>query len=267
MTPFAEPLLQPIGFLWLLHLLAALWMIRSRKWREATFCAAIAAVISIVGSTHFPARLLASLERPYAKQNLTNLPPCDAVVMLGGMLNASSGDLLGFDFGEPVDRVLTAVEVFKQKQASVLILGGGGGKSRLPPRGKWSEGEIMRAWLAKQGVTGTNVFPLRNCANTREEAVEIAALAKERQWKRILLVTSAYHMKRAGGLFANVGVPFEPVACDFVGLATLENQKRFSPFPKTGGFHHLDLFLHEWFGWLYYRLRGWVESHESHPER
>jgi len=264
MTPFFEPLLQPIGILWLLHLLAALWMIRGRKWREASFCAAIAAALSVIGSTRVPARLLATLERPYATRNLTNLPPCDAVVMLGGTLYVSSGDPLGFDFGEPADRVLTAIDLFKQKHAEVLVLGGGGGRSRLPSGNAWSEGEVMKPWLAKQGVTGTNVFPLRNCANTREEAIEVAALAKERQWKRVLLVTSAYHMKRAAGLFAKVGVPFESVACDFVGLASLENQKRFSPFPKTGGFHQLDLFLHEWFGWLYYRWRGWVESS---PER
>ncbi|MBM3840111.1 MAG: YdcF family protein [Verrucomicrobia bacterium] len=260
MTSFWEPLLQPLGFLWLLHVLATLWMFRSRKWREAVFCGAIASAISVIGSTRVPARLLASLERPYATQNLTNLPPCDAVVMLGGTLNASNGDPLGFDVGEPADRILAAVELFKRKHAEVLILGGGGGRSRLPPGNPWSEGEVMKAWLASLGVTGTNVFPLRNCANTREEAVQVAAMARERQWKRVLLVTSAYHMKRAAGLFVKLGIPVEPVACDFVGLATLQNQKRWSPFPKTPGFHHFDLYLHEWIGWLYYRLRGWVES-------
>lgn len=260
MTPFLEPLLHPIGILWLLHFLAAVFMARHRKWREAIFCASLTAAIWVVGSTRLPAQLLACLERPYAKRDFQQLPHCDAVVMLGGTLNASSGDLFGFDLGEPADRIVTAIELFKRNLAGTLILGGGGGKSSSRPGGVWSEGEVMKPWLAKLGVSGTNVFPLHNCSNTRDEALEVAALAKERKWQRILLVTSAYHMKRASALFARLGIPFEPAPCDFVGLSTLENQRRFSPFPRSGGFHQLELFLHEWIGWQYYRLRGWVES-------
>ena len=257
MTQFFEPLLQPIGILWLIHLVGAIWMARRRKWGEMIFCATIAAAILLIGSTRLPTRLLASLERPYANQNLTNLPHCDAVVMLGGTLTASSGDVLGFDLGEAADRIITAVEVFSQKKADTLVLGGGWGKS--PDGSTWSEGDVLMPWLAKQGVTGTNYLRLRNCANTHEEAIEVAALAKERRWQRIVLVTSGYHMKRASGLFAKVSVPFEPVACDFIGLSSLENEKRFRLFPELGKFHHLELFLHEWIGWHYYRLRGWVE--------
>lgn len=258
MTPLFEPLLQPIGILWSIHVFAALWMARRKKWREAFFCAAIAVAIFSIGGTSIPTRLLATLERPYVNQNPKSLPAADAIVMLGGVLVPSRSDVFGFDLGEGADRAVTACELFKEKKAGMMILGGNGGRLRPPSATTWSEGELLKPWLASWGVTGTNIFQLHTCQNTREEAVEVAAIIQQKKWHRIILVTSAYHMKRASGLFSRLGIQFETVACDFIGLSFLENQKRLSLFPTANGFHHLELYLHEKIGWLYYRLRGWV---------
>ncbi|MBI4664558.1 MAG: YdcF family protein [Verrucomicrobia bacterium] len=258
MTRLLEPIFQPIGVLWLLHVVATIWMARRRQWRESFFCGTIATGILLVGSTALPARLLASLERPYATTQLERIPDCDAVVMLGGTLSASRSDVLGFDLGEAADRIFTAIELWKKKKAETLIVGGGGGERRVGQRESWSEGQLIIAWLAQQGVSDTNVVHLTKCANTREEAQKVAVLAKERNWKRVILVTSGYHMKRAAGLFTKLGIPVESVACDFVGINSLENARLGGLFPEIGGFHHLELFLHEWMGWFYYRLRGWV---------
>ena len=216
--------------------------------------------LSLIGGTTIPTRLLASLERPYQIHRLGDLPDCDAIVMLGGVLNVSSGDVVGFDLGERADRVVTAVELFKKNKSGVLILGGGGGQQKPPADDRWLEGDVLKPWLTSWGIATTNVLHLGSCSNTRDEALRVAVLAKERSWRRIILVTSAYHMKRAAGLFSKAGIPFEPVACDFVGMASLERKNRFNLAPGLGGFHHLELFIHEWIGWYYYRLRGWVGS-------
>jgi len=260
MTRFIEPFFQPLGLLWLIHLFATVCLVRRRKWREAAFCGSIAVALYLIGATTIPTRLLASLERPYQSQRLGDVPNCDAIVMLGGVLNASSSDVVGFEFGDCADRVVTAVELFKKNKSGVLILGGGGGQRKLPPGDRWLEGDVLKPWLTSWGIATTNVLHLGSCSNTRDEALRVAALAKERNWRRIILVTSAYHMKRAAGLFSKAGIPFEPVACDFVGMAFLEKKNRFNLAPELGRFHHLELFVHEWIGWYYYRLRGWVAS-------
>ena len=262
MTYLLEPLLQPIGFLWLLHVAAAIWMARCRKWRESFFCAAVAVGIWLIGSTNLPTQLLALLERPYSGQNLDRLPQCDAIVMLGGTLSASSADLAGIDLGEGADRIVTAAEMFARGKARTLVLGGAGGNWRPPRPGQWSEAELLKPWLVRLGVPGTNVLHLRICSNTHDEALEVEALAKQHNWRRIMLVTSAYHMKRASGLFAKLNIQVEPVACDFLGLSTLEREHQFCFIPRSHGFHHLDLALHEFIGWQYYRLRGWIGSGE-----
>lgn len=258
MTKFLEPLLQPIGFFWLLTVIAAVRLAYQRKWRGAIFCSAIVAAIFLIGSTTLPSRLLASLERPYAGQRLENLPACDAVVMLGGLLNPSRHDLLGFDVGSAADRALTAIELLRRGKAGTLVLGGGGGLRKVPEGAAWRETELLEPWLSAWNLTASKPISIRLSANTREEAQQVLDLAREHRWQRILLVTSGYHMKRAEALFRQSAVSIVPVACDFVGLSTLETDKPFTPFPEIYGFQYLTLYIHEQIGWLYYRLRGWV---------
>lgn len=81
---------------------------------------------------------------------------------------------------------------------------------------------------------------------------------------RILLVTSAYHLRRAEAVFRKAGMDVIPVACDFVaGLAELESKPLFNPIPRPGGFDKMQLYMHEVIGWWVYRWRGWVGKGEG----
>lgn len=253
-----EALIEPIGFLWLLNLLAALYCTRKRHGRAALFCWFVAGAITLVGSTPMPSQLLASLERPYASPQLDSLPSGDAVVMLGGVLGPSEHDVFHLDFGEAVDRALTAAELLRKGKAPVLVLGGGGGRQNGPSHAPWKEAALLEGWLRSWGIPATNCLSLATSRNTRDEALQVRDLAQERKWQRVLLVTSAYHMKRAEAIFRQLGVPVVPVACDFIGLGSLQREKPFNPIPTSGEFQKLDLYLHEQVGWVYYRLRGWV---------
>ncbi|MBT3614762.1 MAG: YdcF family protein [Verrucomicrobia bacterium] len=94
--------------------------------------------------------------------------------------------------------------------------------------------------------------------HTRDEATNTAALAKEQGWKKIILVTSAWHMRRSVAMFEKVGLVVVPVGTDFVGTSALETHWSFYPVPWYYGFHTLSMYGHEQLGWLYYRLRGWI---------
>jgi uncharacterized SAM-binding protein YcdF (DUF218 family) len=258
LSKLLDALLQPIGFLWLIHLAVALRWTWQRKWRRAAFCWMVAGFISLIGSTSIPSRLLASLERPYRNRPLDEIPSCDAVVMLGGVCAKSEYESFGFDFGGAVDRVVAATEMIRQGKSQTLILGGGGGRRSEPRDEPWQEAPLLENWLTAWGVGKVQFIRLKLSSNTREEALQVRDLARERKWQRIILVTSAFHMRRAEALFQKLGVPVVPVACDFVGLNSLNMKGAFDPFPRLGGFLQLELYLHEKIGWVYYGLRGWV---------
>lgn len=258
MTRFLEPLLQPIGILWILNLAITLRLAYDRKWRGASFFGCIVALLFAFGSTSIPNRLLASLEQPYANLQLDHISSADAVVVLGGMMDRSELDALGFQVGDGFDRAMCAVELMRQRKAPILVIGGGGGYTQTTPSEPWREADLLERWVGLWDLAPTNIVRMKLAANTREEALQVLNLSKQNNWKRIILVTSGYHMRRAEALFRKLGIPIQPIACDFVGLSGLANRHAFSPFPKAGRLSQLDLYLHELIGWYYYRMRGWI---------
>jgi len=101
MPEFFAPLLQPLGFGWTLVVLYALWQLLRRRLSRALAALLVAATVFAIGSTPWPARLLATLERPYVADNFTNLPPADVVVMLGGVLERSHHDVFVLNSKRP----------------------------------------------------------------------------------------------------------------------------------------------------------------------
>jgi uncharacterized SAM-binding protein YcdF (DUF218 family) len=250
------PITEPLGMLWLGLLALVVWHASRREWRLAILPAVLSALMFGIGSTKWTAQLLATLERPYAGLNLMDVPSADAVVMLGGTMRRSANDPFKFDLAESADRVVTAAHLARLGKGQALVLGGGGprpGEAGLP------EGELVKAWLDEWNVVRTPILLLGACVSTRDEAERCQALMEDRGWHRIILVTSAAHMRRAEGVFRELGIPATAVACDFQGLAALSAKPPFTPFPRLDGFEHLQLFLHEQIGWWVYRSRGWVE--------
>ena len=246
--------LQPLALLWLALLFYALLKLARRQWRLACCPLLVAACLYVVGATSLPASLLASLERPYAGVEIPSLPAADAVVMLGGMTAPSSTDVFGFHFDGEVDRVVTAIELVRQRKARALVLGGGLNARTANP----GEGELLRRWIEAWNVPPAPVHVLGACQHTRDEAVRTRALAEAQGWQRIILVTSAAHMRRSEATFRRAGLEVLPFACDFDGLAALPWRWEDSLAPSVPGFERLGRYLHEVVGMWTYRWRGWL---------
>ncbi len=254
MAKLLSNFLQPLAALWLVLVAAALWELWRRRWRTALGAALVAAVLSGVGATHWPARLLASLERPYGGVQLAALPAGDAVVMLGGQLTPSANDVFGFELDGAADRVITAVEAVRQHKGRALVLGGGW-NPHVPNPG---EGELLRRFVAAWQVVPVPVHVLGPCRDTRDEAERTRQLAETHGWRRVVLVTSAAHMRRAAAVFRRLGLEVVCLACDFEGLAALEAGRPNYLVPGLRGFALLQRYLYEQAGWWVYRWRGWL---------
>ncbi len=254
MAKWLTNFLQPLALLWLGLVVAGLWELRHRRWRSAFGAALVATALSLVGATPWPAELLATLERPYAPIQLTALPETDAVVMLGGLAAPSPHDATGFEVDGAADRLLTAVEAVRQRKGRALVLGGGF-NPLVPGPG---EGEMLRRLVTRWNVAPVPVHVLGLCANTRDEAERTRKLAEAQGWRRITLVTSASHMRRAEATFRRVGLDVVPLACDFEALASLQGGSPNYLVPGLKGFEFLHRYLYEQVGWWVYRWRGWL---------
>ncbi|MEO8428847.1 MAG: YdcF family protein [Verrucomicrobiota bacterium] len=252
---FFAPLVEPIGFLWLINVAWAAVLLVRRKYREAWLPLTTTALIWVFGCTPLSARLLATLEKPYAKAGVDNLPACDAVVMLGGCARASQYDAQSIDLTAAVDRVTTAWRLVRQNKARALVLGGGGHRVNGIEQ---AEGKLLLNALGDLGFELVPAYSLGICSNTHDEARRVEPLIKEHAWRSLLLVTSAYHMKRAEATFRKLNLPITTVACDFQVVGCFNSTDRFTAFPDSEKLRQMELYLHEVIGLLIYRWRGWV---------
>ena len=90
------------------------------------------------------------------------------------------------------DRATRAAEVFKAGWAPRIVASG---RYLRPYAGI---AELEQHDLSDRGVPANAIVPLAHHAeNTREEAIAIGQLISSRGWKRIIVVTSNYHTRRA----------------------------------------------------------------------
>lgn len=258
---FFSPLAHPICLVWLACLVGAVVAGRKKQKPWMFFLLSIALFISLVAS-RIPLLLMGKLEAPYAYVELEKMEPGDAVILLGGGAGFSKTDPLGVNFNEASDRIFTAMELLRLGKAPVLVLGGGGDSTESQELG---EGSTVKRWLEKNLTTKVEMRELTISGNTHDEAVKCAALTKEQGWKRIFLVTSGYHMRRAEATFHTAGLPVIPVACDFVRPG-MPNKEGFNPMPWPPGVELFSLYAHEQAGWLVYRMRGWVKPEATAPK-
>jgi len=250
---FLSPLGYPVGFLWLVMVASTLFLLKRRNKLGAGLLGGLVILLWGMGTRGLTDGLIASLESPYVRGGVADLPKCDAVVMLGGGYRLSTRDPLGIDVSDAGDRLLTAFELMRQKKAPSLVLGGSLSEAGL--RGHTNAlHNVFLAW----GASPEAMFDLGLCMNTHDEALHLGELMRRQGWHRVLLVTSAYHMKRSEATFQKVGVEVIPVACDFQRSGVASTSESFKPFPGTGGLQQLELYLHEKIGWWIYRWRGWI---------
>jgi uncharacterized SAM-binding protein YcdF (DUF218 family) len=256
--PSAKDILDPCAWVWFGLVAVAVWNFRKRAFRPALIAAVMAALLTVSQALHFPERLLAGKERPYWQAADPATQPrafagVQAVVMCGGVLSLSARDFTGANYSDAVDRFLKAVEVARLLHTPLVLGGGFSGGEGTP-----LESVFERRWLQSWGQTNLTVLELGLCYTTHDEALSAARLAHRYGWKKIALVTSAYHMDRALGVFRRAGLQVEPVGCDFRGLPELQNKTNWKFLPSIGSAETLRLYLTESVGLIYYRIRGWI---------
>ncbi len=250
-------LLEPIGLLWLALLLTMLAALRKRKFGTAVYAGLAAAFMFAVGATRLPETLLSTLERPYLITNLDAVPTSDAVVILGGGMRPSKYEVAEVGLNEAADRFIMGVELMRRGKADNLVLGGA---TRTFNGHKINEPELVHRWFTKWGLVDAPIFDLPDCLNTHDEALRTADLLKAHGWRRVLLVTSAAHMRRAAGVFKTAGVLVFCVACDYQTRVSVVADDKINFIPQASGFNQMSIYLHEEIGWLTYQWRGWIKN-------
>jgi uncharacterized SAM-binding protein YcdF (DUF218 family) len=246
-------LVDPAALLWLGLIALCLFQIRRKHYLEAGIVGCLVLLLTVFGGTTVPDHLTRALESPYFSEDPLSVSEADVVIVLGGHLSLGAGEPHGFDSGDAVDRLLAGVALIRAGKGKLLLMGGGA--AGMGPN-KVTEFSVVEPWISSWNLLDVPVEHVGLCANTFEEAKAVRRLVDSRGWKRVILVTSALHMKRAEGVFRSAGVPVIPVACDFRSFPL----PRAYMIPQSGRLRGLGALLNEKIGWAYYRARGWIKD-------
>lgn len=178
-------------------------------------------------------------------------PEADAIVLLGGSMGIDTNLSCYAEMWTSADRAWQAARLYKAGKAGKIIATGDNAINTTLPL------------LCDLGVDKDAVSFL-DARNTEEEANGIRAIFSRGERAEdgrvdvprtmILLVTSAWHMKRARLMFEkyapNIDVVCAPADFENSMMAT----RGLSVIPDFGAFAQNSVAFHEWLGYLGYKL-------------
>jgi uncharacterized SAM-binding protein YcdF (DUF218 family) len=167
-------------------------------------------VLYVISTPIFSNNLFKLVEDNECRKPISAIDSADAIVMLSGMLEINEvGDSTYVEWGDP-DRFFGGIALFKAGKAQKLIFTGG----KMPwDKTKKTEGDVLNEYAISNGITSEKIFVTKDVENTADEAVAVKELI--RPSKKIILVTSAFHMYRAKRLFEKKGFKVIPFKVDY----------------------------------------------------
>lgn len=260
MTIFLSKLLPlfvyPLGLacLGLIVAMLSLW----QQPRIAAIAMAISFGALFLGGNYVVAQsLTAALERqnPAPKP----LPPAAAIIVLGGGVRGQLAPNPWVDLNDAGDRILYGAKLWREGHAPYLVLSGG----RVDSTPGTSEAADMAEIAQALGVPREAILLEPRSRTTDENAQLTAELLQQRGIRGpLLLITSAWHMPRALGIFRHLGLEVIPAPTDFrANVTTVLAGPAAIPFyllPDAEWLRLTTMMLKEYFGLGVYWLRGWL---------
>jgi len=244
--------LQPIT--WIILLLVVSFFLR-RKNLRITFQLLAVLMLLAFSNSYLTRLVVQSWEMPLSDQNdITKT--YDVGIVLGGgqvMMDDRTGELV---FIGNTDRILKAVELYRTKKIRNIAISGGNGNYFT---NKKPEAKLLKDYLSNNGIIpSSNIWIDTLSRNTHENAVECKKmLAEKRVRQAALLITSGIHMPRSLACFAEEDVPVVPFVSSNYFLGD-RSDFEFYVVPKIENLLVWHSLFHEWFGWFFYRISGYI---------
>ncbi len=145
---------------------------------------------------------------------------------------------------DAMSRLLKGVELVAEGRAPRLLV-----SEVPPPAGSYAP--LARTWVDVFAHRG-EVVSVGRILNTRQEALAVARLCRERGWTRVLAVTSPTHTRRAAAALESEGLTV-------IAVPSIETRFDLEDLHWPGDRREaFAAIAHERLGLVYYRRQGWV---------
>ena len=180
-------------------------------------------------------------------------PRGDVIILLGGGVYDGVSDLTGV--GAPSEdtlaRIVTAVRLQKRLRVPVIVSGG----TVFP--WKKAEAPVDRRFLMDLGVPADKILMEDKSRDTLENARYVKEICEKRLFRSPILITSAYHIKRAVLSFREFNMDVTPVPSNFKAWDRKYGWADYLPGDLRGSM----IACREYVGLLYHKLVSSLQSH------
>lgn len=184
------------------------------------------------------------IKRPYAW----------GIVLTGVTLNDKIPDDRVY-FSHGADRAVHTVDLYKRGIISKILISGGIGRVLTTAR---PEADEMFKAMKLMGVPDSVMVIENQSRNTHESAVNVKQYLTHVGAKdTVLLITSAFHMRRSIACFTKANVPVAGFSCDFYTHPTNYTPDEFL-VPKPEALLTWQKLFKEWLGMLAYKIAGYI---------
>lgn len=239
----------------LLFIALIILFIRVKTRRLRNFVAIIFVGLYLQSNAYFVGQALRLWEYPQRSMDLLERRYEVGIILSGGLVNSCSSAGGRFELEHGSDRLLTGYLLYKRGICRKLLLTGTDLEFLLAQnRG---EVQLAKKLLVEWGVDPADIILETRARNTRENALFTSELLKTISSPgESLLITSAYHMRRAKACFDKAGVRADvfPAGSEY-RPECLSLKKMLLPTPAAA-----DVFnklWREWVGMLTYKIAGY----------
>ena len=241
----------PVTFI-LLPLLIGL-IIKNRKWKRGLYATAILLALIFTNTL-----LLKKAEEQWYKEYDRPLPEGKTYkygIVLGGY-SFWDWERNRPEFSEIADRLTEGIRLYKCGKIEKLVLASDGSIFQSKDgRGLQGNPQGMMKYLNELGIPKEDIIMETLANNTRENVTFTQKLlGKEMDTASVVIITSAVHMKRSVNAFQAEGIyPDYYITDTWVDV----KGQSISFMPSVGTLSQWPELLHEWIGYIMYKLKGW----------
>ena len=246
---------QPLSLAFLMILAAVIALLSGLRRFGLALCALAGLILFVTLYTSTGSFLLQGLEARFPKPG-AEPKTLSCVIVLGGAFETEVTTTRGgIEMNQAADRFIEALRLAHRFPQSVIIVSGGDGSLSGDYEG---DAVASERFFTTFGVSSDRLIGETLSRTTSENADNSRTLLADLGLADCLLITSAFHMPRAVGLFRRVGIPVIPWSTDYRTSGKVQLGVDFTQ--PTLNAQQTATAIREWIGLAAYYLTGRIEA-------
>lgn len=238
-------------FVWILIALGLGYFLKNTVWKKRAYWTAFGMFLFFTNSIIFDEFIRAW---EVEGQTEASTEEYDIAIVLGGMASFNK-DVNRLEFKRGADRILQAVSLYDNGKVKKILISGDSGSTYDDGL---DEAVQVKAYLTNLGIPSSDILVESESRNTHENAEYTAQIIQsEYPNAKLLLITSASHMRRARACFRAEGLEFDTYSVDhYTGSRWFTFERLF--VPNVDVLNTWNVLTKEVTGYLVYAIMGYL---------